>query len=232
MLYIVLILVLAALGGVVTALITANSLWAWISIGLSVLAAIVLFVDWMRRRSAAEHAEQTASPEPAEPAEQPSARADGDDDSADREGADKVEDPAATSPEPDGEAITPASEHEPAGSASMLPVSGKFGSTDDRDTDDETGSAEPRIRDEPAPGEEETDAADLLIVSELDAEVVVVDEHPRYHLTDCTWLTDRDTIPIEVAEARELGFTPCARCGPDERLAAAHRRKGKSRADR
>jgi hypothetical protein len=207
-LYIVLILVLAALVGVVTALITANSLWAWISIGLSVLAGIVLFVDWMRRRSASDTAE------PSEPAEEPSATVDGDeDDSADREGADKADDPAATSLDSVGETPTPASEHE-------------------GDADDEAGSADLRTRDEAPPGEEETDAADLLIVSELDVEVVVVDEYPRYHLADCSWLVDRDTIPIEVAEARELGFTPCARCGPDEQLAAAHRRKGKSRADR
>jgi hypothetical protein len=223
-LYIVLILVLAALAGVVTALITANSLWAWISIGLSVLAGIVLFVDWMRRRSASDTAE---------PAEEPSATADDDeDDSADREGVDTAEDPAAKSPDPDGETPTPASEHETAAPTAMLAAAEKFDGAHERDADDEAGSADLRTRDEAAPGEEETDAADLLIVSELDVEVVVVDEYPRYHLTDCSWLADRDTIPIQVAEARELGFTPCARCSPDEQLAAAHRRKRKSRADR
>jgi hypothetical protein len=203
-LYIVLILVLAALVGVVTALITANSLWAWISIGLSVLAGIVLFVDWMRRRSASDTAE------PSEPAEEPS----------------------ATSLDPDGETPAPASEHEAAAPTVGLPASEKFDGAHERDADDEAGSADLRTRDEAAPGEEETDAADLLIVSELDVEVVVVDEYPRYHLAGCSWLADRDTIPIEVAEARELGFTPCARCSPDEQLAAAHRRKGKFRADR
>lgn len=75
------------------------------------------------------------------------------------------------------------------------------------------------------PAEEDTDAADLLVVSELEDEVMVVDEHPRYHLGDCGWLSDKDTIPIAVAEARELGFTPCARCGPDATLAATRRTK-------
>ncbi len=73
------------------------------------------------------------------------------------------------------------------------------------------------------PGEEPTDASDLLVVSGLGVEVRVVDEHPRYHLASCAWLATRATIPIAVSEARQLGFTPCARCGPDARLAAAHR---------
>ncbi len=73
------------------------------------------------------------------------------------------------------------------------------------------------------PGEEPTDAADLLIVSDLGVEVRVVDEHPHYHLAKCTWLSGKSTIPLPVSEARSLGFTPCARCGPDATLAAQHR---------
>jgi hypothetical protein len=73
------------------------------------------------------------------------------------------------------------------------------------------------------PDEEPTDASDLLVVAGLSAEVRVVDEHPRYHLATCTWLGPRPTIPIPVSEARQLGFTPCARCGPDSVLAARHR---------
>lgn len=82
--------------------------------------------------------------------------------------------------------------------------------------------------DDDTPAEEATDAADLLIVSELDIEVRVVDEFPRYHLTNCRWLTSRSTIPIAVAEARELGFTPCARCAPDSTIAAHHRNQQSS----
>jgi hypothetical protein len=77
------------------------------------------------------------------------------------------------------------------------------------------------------PAEEETDAADLLVVCELEDEVLVVDEHPRYHLTGCGWLESRAVEPLPVSEARGLGFTPCARCGPDAEL-ADRRRKSRS----
>ncbi|MTD59080.1 hypothetical protein [Amycolatopsis pithecellobii] len=135
MLFFVLILVLAALGLLVTALITASSLWAWVSIALSVAAGLLLVVDFLRRRA---------------------------------KRAEVVEEP------------------------------------------DETGE----------PAVEATSEEDAEAVAKLDAEVVVVDEHPRYHLTDCGWLGERDTIPITIKDARDLGFTPCARCSPDAKLLA------------
>jgi hypothetical protein len=73
------------------------------------------------------------------------------------------------------------------------------------------------------PAEEMTDATDLLLVTELSDEVWVVDERPRYHLPVCVWLATRPTLPLPVSEARQLGFTPCARCSPDAMLAARHR---------
>lgn len=76
---------------------------------------------------------------------------------------------------------------------------------------------------EAEPAEEDTDAADVLAVSELDAEVRVVDERPRYHLAACRWLSGRPTLGLSVREARELGFTPCSVCAPDQALAAANR---------
>jgi hypothetical protein len=86
---------------------------------------------------------------------------------------------------------------------------------------DRVGRHEPEEAGEP--GEEPTDAADLLIVADMRTEVRVVDEHPRYHLPTCTYLRDKPTIPLPVDEARQLGFTPCVRCGPDAVLAAQHR---------
>ncbi|HEY1575137.1 MAG TPA: hypothetical protein VGG05_27665 [Pseudonocardiaceae bacterium] len=80
---------------------------------------------------------------------------------------------------------------------------------------EEAGDAEP--------AEEDTDAADLLVVGDLDTEVRVVDERPRYHLADCTWLAGRPTLGLPITEARQLGFTPCAVCSPDSTLAAAKR---------
>ncbi|MFD8491637.1 hypothetical protein [Amycolatopsis sp. NPDC059657] len=214
MLYIVLVLVLAALGLLVTALITANSLWAYISIGLSVLAGIILFADWLRRKSRkpAEAAGSVDTPEEtvedSDDAEQTALLpATGElDESAAEDSADTVVVPVVES--------TEEPEPEPELEPEVEPV-----------------AAPVRAKDEGDPGEEPTDAADLLIVSELDVEVVVVDEYPRYHLRACTWLADRDLIPIGVSEARELGFTPCVRCGPDAKLATAHRTKKKSKAD-
>ena len=73
------------------------------------------------------------------------------------------------------------------------------------------------------PSEEDTDAADLLVVYELTAEVLVVDEHPRYHLARCRWPDHARAERLPVREARELGFTPCDRCRPDTTLAHRHR---------
>ena len=76
---------------------------------------------------------------------------------------------------------------------------------------------------EAEPAEEDTDAADVLIVTDLDVEVRVLDERPRYHLADCRWVGDRATLGLPIKEARQLGFNPCAVCTPDAVLAAATR---------
>jgi hypothetical protein len=81
------------------------------------------------------------------------------------------------------------------------------------------------------PAEEDTDAADLLLVTELAVEVRVLDERPRYHLARCGWLGDRESLPLPVCEARELGFTPCAVCAPDGKLAARERERRRGAAE-
>ncbi|MFI5588649.1 hypothetical protein ACIA5G_26595 [Amycolatopsis sp. NPDC051758] len=198
MLYIVLVLVLAALGLLVSALITASSLWAWVSIGLSVLAGVILVADWLRRRrrSAVPAAERTQIAE-SEP--EPEAKPEGE-------------------PEPAPE------EPEQAEQTVLIPAAGELG--DPADTPEAVVPDEPPAAekvDESDPGEEETSAADIAILADLEDEVVVVDEHPRYHLTTCVWLGSRERIPIGIGEARQLGFTPCDRCAPDATLVAAHR---------
>jgi len=205
---VVLILVLAALGLLVTALATGSSLWAWLSIAASLLAAAALFLDWLRRRkrqrkdAAAEAADETAevavslSDTDEEPADEDAAGADEPDTES---AAEDTETAAADETEAEPEPIP----HE---RASTVPG-------DDPHT---------------PPREEDTDVADVLLVSELDDQVMVIDEQPRYHLPECGWLTDKDTIPITVSEARELGFTPCARCGPDATLVARARKKKRS----
>ena len=206
MLYIVLVLVLAALGLLVSALITASSLWAWVSIGLSVLAGLILVADWLRRRrraAAPAEPEKPVSEEPVPPAEEPSP------------------------------AEKPAEEEQTV----LIPAAGDLGDPADTpepepEPDAESDSEKTVVAEAPVesangiesdPGVEETPDADIAVLADLEDEVVVVDEHPRYHLTTCIWLGSRDTIPIGIGEARQLGFTPCDRCRPDANLVAAHR---------
>lgn len=85
---------------------------------------------------------------------------------------------------------------------------------------------------EPLPGEpplEEVEVTDLLLVVDLRDEVLVVDEHPRYHLAGCRWLTGRETIPLPIDEARTDGFTPCGICEPDRHLADLERSRKAAR---
>ena len=77
----------------------------------------------------------------------------------------------------------------------------------------------------PDPGVEEVEVTDLLIVVDLKDDVLVVDEHPRYHVPDCSWLSSRETISLPLDEARADGFTPCAVCSPDRTLAQRARAK-------
>ncbi|MBE8518953.1 hypothetical protein ILP97_15750 [Amycolatopsis sp. H6(2020)] len=191
MLYIVLVLVLAALGLLVTALITASSLWAWVSIGLSVLAGLLLVADWLRRRrrSVAPPAAAAAAPAPASA-------------------------PAPAAPE------APVAEEQ----TTLIPAAGDLGDpADTPDPEPADASAETETNADSDPGVEDTPDEDVAVLADLEDEVVVLDEHPRYHLRTCEWLGPRDTIPIGVGEARQLGFTPCDRCRPDATLLATHR---------
>ncbi len=74
------------------------------------------------------------------------------------------------------------------------------------------------------PPEEDVSAPDALRMIDIDSDVYVVDGRPRYHLEDCTHLTDRAVVPLPIPEAREAGFTPCSLCKPDSELAAQARK--------
>lgn len=68
------------------------------------------------------------------------------------------------------------------------------------------------------PGEESVTDEQAAQVALLQSEVLVIDGRPRYHLSGCVHLLGRDAEPLPVAEARELGFRPCALCEPDATL--------------
>ncbi len=66
--------------------------------------------------------------------------------------------------------------------------------------------------------------ANAARVAMLSTDVLVVDGRPRYHVPGCVHLHGRETEPLPVGEAVELGFTPCALCEPDSALLADARR--------
>ncbi|HEV7209916.1 MAG TPA: hypothetical protein VGN54_14410 [Mycobacteriales bacterium] len=82
------------------------------------------------------------------------------------------------------------------------------------------GPAGPSPR--PTPGVADPAADDELhdgtaIAGALSTPVMVVSGRPRYHRAGCRFISGRDDaeeIPVE--EAREVGFTPCGVCKPDE----------------
>ena len=112
-----------------------------------------------------------------------------------------------------------------AGEAQLAPASVTAVHEADRDAGSAERNGHPgetQTGDDQLP-EEDTDAADLLVVYELTDEVLVVDEQPRYHLARCR-LPDHELAErLPVREARELGFTPCGRCRPDTTLSRKHR---------
>ncbi|MGW5579235.1 hypothetical protein [Micromonospora chokoriensis] len=89
----------------------------------------------------------------------------------------------------------------------VSPASSSAASTDDAYRADE-------------PAEQPVTPAEAARVARLPDAVQVVDGHPRYHLASCPYLADRVPEELPVAEAVELGFTPCAQCAPATALLA------------
>jgi len=189
-LYVVLLLVLAALGLLVPALTTSQSHWAWSSVGASAAAALVLLWDWWRHRRRTGRAPAAAGA-----------------------AAGRSDQALGDGPVPARDDVADAGA---AGGAGR--PAGRVGSSGSPARNEGAGAAEP--------AEEGTDAADALIVADLPDEVRVLDERPRYHLAACEWLGGRASLGLPVSEARQLGFTPCAVCGPDSALAAKKRSSG------
>jgi len=191
------VLVLASLGLFVAGLAGASQVLFWASILASVVAGACLVVAALRRRTgAAGHLDLT------EPLGAPTA--------GESAGGwvGMLPDPAAPGPQARMGPQAQAPGAEPGTAPADQPLLGAAERPDEgyEDPPDE-------------PPREEVPAPDALRVVGLDADVQVVDGRPRYHLADCPHLTDRETVPLPLAEAREAGFTPCALCRPDGTLA-------------
>ncbi|MGH3888232.1 MAG: hypothetical protein ACRDSZ_16980 [Pseudonocardiaceae bacterium] len=200
MMLLTVVLLLVAVGLLVAALGTGQISLAWGSVALSAVVAVMILTRWRRRRDAPE----------AEPVvlldDEPVDAVHGDPLIGPAQDAAPVEQP----PQP---ASVLADEH-----AGPVATSAASAGADHVAAPAELADAEAA-----EPGEEDTDAADLLVVYELTDQVLVVDEHPRYHLTRCPWPDHARAERLPVREARELGFTPCDRCRPDKALARRHR---------
>ncbi|MDI1464855.1 hypothetical protein QEZ54_28185 [Catellatospora sp. KI3] len=96
----------------------------------------------------------------------------------------------------------------------VLPQQGAGGRADDFDDEDPP--------DEPVA--QRVSAADAARVARMSTEVLVIDGRPRYHVAGCVHLLGRPCEPLPVAEAVDLGFSPCGLCEPDSALLADARR--------
>ncbi len=97
------------------------------------------------------------------------------------------------------------------GMASATPFEARDDDYDD-EFDDEIPADEPDA--------ESVSLDDAARVAALSREVLVIDGRPRYHLPHCVHLMGRDSEPLPIGEAIDLGFTPCALCEPDSKLLA------------
>lgn len=89
-------------------------------------------------------------------------------------------------------------------------------SVDGEEYDDEYDDEDP----EDEPPVQPSSAADIARVSTMTEEVLVIDGRPRYHVRGCVHLLGRESEPLPVGEAVELGFTPCSACEPNTTILA------------
>lgn len=193
------LLVLLGLGLFIGGVVSGATALYWGCVAACVVAAVLLAVARRRIVAAAAAQRGTVSGGSAEASATPW------DEPVERSGPGGVTAPAGTPPS--GAAGGAAS-----GSAAGSPSATR------RPVEPAGGPEEP-----PDPPVEDVEVTDLLIVVDLDDEVLVIDEHPRYHLAGCAYLAGRTTIPLPIDEARADGFTPCAVCEPDRNLAARAR---------
>lgn len=242
------LLVLVALGLFVGGIATGATAFYWACVAVSVLAAVLLFVTWRQMGRAADEADEASE---ASPVLRPAGRAPAERTAATtslakepvlvkeppEDVADVEAEPAAAEEEPaagpdsaarhrvpesaDGRVAAP-DQPEPVGRVAGATAGGAADERADAPVAEPPGA--PVLADDGGePPVEEVEVTDLLLVVDLRDEVLVVDEHPRYHVGGCPWLTGRTTIPLPLDEARADGFTPCGQCAPDRHLAQVER---------
>jgi hypothetical protein len=187
------LLVLVALGLFVWGIAAGATALYWACVAVSAVAAVLLVVAFLRMRQVATATEPARERPERQPGIPPETRP--------GSGPDVVPAQGEPAHEPDHPATGPGSSSTPAAPAADVPAG-----ADDED-----------------PPVEEVEVTDLLLVVDLHDDVYVVDEHPRYHLADCSWLAGRTGVPMPIDEARTDGFTPCGRCAPDHGLAEVER---------
>jgi hypothetical protein len=220
------LLVLAGLGLFVAGVLTGVTALYWACVGVCAVAAVLLIASRRSTGAPASTADTTASAAAAPPAGQTPA-------APPRQAVEPATGTEATAPE-EPPATPPATDTEhPAGVHATAHRTGPAGPSTGGST--AVGAHGSRgthaAADGPAgvaahmaePGAEEVEVTDLLLVVDLTDEVLVVDEHPRYHLEGCRFLAGRETFALPLDEARTDGFTPCALCTPDRHLADRER---------
>jgi len=204
------LLLLVGLGLLVAGVATGVTALYWACVAVCVVAAVLLFV--VRRRLATESEEASTSeshaaashdvaPRTAPPVERERQSA------AEAVGEEPADAGPETGPPP---AAEPAFPERPSPPADLGTGAGMATGAHARPPVDAHSDEAPL---------EEVEVTDLLLVVDLHDEVLVIDEHPRYHLPGCRYLTGRTAIPLPIDEARGDGFTPCGSCSPDRTLA-------------
>jgi hypothetical protein len=203
------LLLLLGLGLLVAGVVTGVTALYWACVAACLVAAALLVL--VRRQMAAERA--TAERVMTERGEQRVAARPPSDDEAPESRPDMAPPPLHRAPDPQPSLLPPA------GATARVPEA----------PEPELRYAEPRkssARETAGePPLEEVEVTDLLLVMDLRDEVLVIDEHPRYHLSGCPHLAGAETFPLPIDEARSDGFTPCGSCSPDRHLAQRARER-------
>lgn len=190
---IVVLLLAVALALLVLGLIGSSPALVVASILASVVAVVAIARVRQRRAESASAAPQRPAPaaEPSEPS------------MAELVAAVSASKHAAGSAGQDAVTVGELTAEEPARSEPAPPVAADQGqpaeSTDDED--------DPPAADTQAP-----------LADHSQNLVWVIDGRPRYHLVSCDFLTGRPGEPVPLSQAVEDGFSPCARCDPDNRI--------------